>query len=282
MTTVHDRPFRFGVGLFTPVERSEWVARARLAERLGYDVVQVSDHLGMPAPLPTLLLAAEATERVRVGTLVLNTTFYEPAVLARDVETIDRYSGGRVEVGLGAGYERGQFDAAGLPWTPAAERVAHLARTVDRLKESAGPPVMVAGRGDRVLRLAAERADVIAFTGTTRVRDGEGLKLGSVAELADRVEFVHAHLGDRVHDVELNIPVHRVLLPGAERVIADVWQNDLDLTADQLVELPSILVGTPEECVEQLHEARKRFGISYFSVLEPEMMSFSRVIEAMR
>jgi alkanesulfonate monooxygenase SsuD/methylene tetrahydromethanopterin reductase-like flavin-dependent oxidoreductase (luciferase family) len=141
---------------------------------------------------------------------------------------------------------------------------------------------MVAGRGDRVLRLAAERADVIAFTGTTRVRDGEGLKLGSVAELADRVEFVHAHLGDRVHDVELNIPVHRVLLPGAERVIADVWQNDLDLTADQLVELPSILVGTPEECVEQLHEARKRFGISYFSVLEPEMMSFSRVIEAMR
>jgi probable F420-dependent oxidoreductase len=282
VTTVHDRPFRFGVGLFTPVERSECVARARLAEQLGYDVVQVSDHLGMPAPLPTLLLAAEATERVRVGTLVLNTTFYEPAVLARDIETIDRYSGGRVEVGLGAGYERGQFDAAGLPWTPAAERVAHLARTVDRLKESAGPPVMVAGRGDRVLRLAAERADVIAFTGTTRVRDGEGLKLGGVAELADRVEFVHAHLGDRVHDVELNIPVHRVLLPGAERVIADVWQNDLDLTADQLVELPSILVGTPEECVEQLHEARKRFGISYFSVLEPEMMSFSRVIEAMR
>ncbi|MER5264952.1 TIGR03621 family F420-dependent LLM class oxidoreductase [Actinosynnema sp. NPDC002837] len=282
MTTVHDRPFRFGVGLFTPVERSEWVARARLAEQLGYDVVQVSDHLGMPAPLPTLLLVAEATERVRVGTLVLNTTFYEPAVLARDVETIDRYSGGRVEVGLGAGYERGQFDAAGLPWTPAAERVAHLERTVDRLKESASAPVMVAGRGDRVLRLAAERADVIAFTGTTRVRDGEGLKLGSVGELADRVEFVHAHLGDRVHDVELNIPVHRVLLPGSERVIADVWQNDLDLTADQLVELPSILVGTPEECVEQLHEARKRFGISYFSVLEPEMMSFSRVIEAMR
>ncbi|QQQ79287.1 TIGR03621 family F420-dependent LLM class oxidoreductase [Saccharothrix sp. 6-C] len=282
MTTVHDRPFRFGVGLFTPVERAEWVAKARLAEELGYDVVHVSDHLGMPAPLPTLLLAAEATERIRVGTLVLNTTFYEPAVLARDIGTIDRYSGGRVEVGLGAGYERGQFDAAGLPWTPAAERVAHLERTVDRLKASAGPPVMVAGRGDRVLRLAAERADVIAFTGTKRVRDGEGLKLGTVEELTDRVEFVHAHLGDRVHDVELNIPVHRVLLPGAEHVIADVWQNDLELTVDQLVELPSMLIGTPEECVEQLHEARKRFGISYFSVLEPEMMSFSRVIEAMR
>lgn len=282
MTTVHDRPFRFGLTVFTPVERADWIAKARLAEQLGYDVVQVSDHLGMPAPLSTLLLAAEATERIRVGTLVLNTTFYQPAVLAREVRTIDRYAGGRVEVGLGAGYERGQFDAAGIPWTPAAERVAHLERTVERLKAQGGPPVMVAGRGDRVLRLAAERADVIAFTGTTRVRDGDGLKLGTVEELTDRVEFVHAHLGDRVHEVELNIPVHRVLPPGREHVIADVWQNDLDLTTDQLVELPSMLVGTPEECVEQLHEARKRFGISYFSVLEPEMMSFARVIEAMR
>ncbi|PSL46020.1 putative F420-dependent oxidoreductase [Saccharothrix carnea] len=282
MTTVHERPFRFGVTVFTPVERAEWVAKARLAEQLGFDVIQVSDHLGMPAPLLTLMLAAEATERIRLGTLVLNTTFYEPAVLARDIRTLDRYSGGRVEVGLGAGYERGQFDAAGIPWTPAAERVAHLARTVDRLKELAPAPVVVAGRGDRVLRLAAERADVVAFTGTTRVRDGEGLKLGTVEELADRVEFVHAHLGDRVHDVELNIAVHRVLPPGGDHAITDVWQNDLDLTTDQLVELPSMLIGTPEECVEQLHEARKRFGISYFSVLEPEMMSFARVIEAMR
>ncbi|MBW4718298.1 TIGR03621 family F420-dependent LLM class oxidoreductase [Saccharothrix obliqua] len=283
MSDVPERPFRFGICLFTPVERDDWVKKVKLAEELGFDVVSVSDHLGMPAPLPTLVLAAEATERIRIGTLVLNTTFYQPTVLARDIATIDRYAGGRVEVGLGAGYDRSQFDAAGLPWTSAAERVAHLERTVDRLKAEPGPPVMIAGRGDRVLRLAAEKADVIAFTGTTRVRrDGDGLRLGGLAEISDRVEFVRGLLGPRAGQVELNIPIHRVLPPGGGHGVTDVWQNDLDLTTDQLVELPSVLVGTPEECAEQLYAARQRFGISYFSVLEPEMSAFARVIEVLR
>ncbi|MFF3753469.1 TIGR03621 family F420-dependent LLM class oxidoreductase [Streptomyces sp. NPDC002018] len=296
VTDVHDRPFRFGVCLFTPVSRKEWVEKVRLAEELGFDIVSVSDHLGMPAPLPTLVLAAEATERVRIGTLVLNTTFYQPAVLARDIETIHRYSGGRVEVGLGAGYDRKQFDAAGLPWVGAAERVAHLEETVGRLKSGyadaahpseAGQPspprIMIAGRGDRVLRLAARDADIIAFTGTARVRDGEGLRLGNLAEITDRVRFVHDLLGERIHEVELNIPIHRVLLPGTDdAAVSDVWQNTLDLEPEELSELPSLLRGTPEECAEQLRARRKRFGITYFSVLEPEMMAFSKVIEALR
>lgn len=292
----HDRPFRFGVCLFTPRGRKEWVERVRLAEELGYDVVSVSDHLGMPAPLPTLVLASEATERVRIGTLVLNTTFYQPAVLARDIDTIHRYSGGRVEVGLGAGYDRKQFDAAGLPWVGAAERVAHLEETVRRLKDrdtdveqpaGAGqlspPQIMIAGRGDRVLGLAAGQADIIAFTGTARVRDGEGLRLGDLAEITDRVRLVHELLGERVHEVELNIPIHRVLLPGTDSTaVSDVWQNTLDLKPEELSELPSLLMGTPEECAEQLRARYKRFGITYFSVLEPEMMAFSKVIEALR
>ncbi|WP_424921909.1 TIGR03621 family F420-dependent LLM class oxidoreductase [Streptomyces sp. wa1] len=290
MTDVNDRPFRFGVGIFSPRSRKEWVEKMRLAEELGYDTVSVSDHLYMPAPLPTLVLAAEATERVRLGTLVLNTTFYQPAVLARDIETIHRYSGGRVEVGLGAGYDRKQFDAAGLPWTGAAERVAHLEETVLKLKDSGAdagrepaPRIMIAGRGDRVLQLAAREADIIAFTGTARVRDGEGLRLGNLAEITDRVRLVHDLLGERVQDVELNIPIHRVLLPGTDTAaVSDVWQNTLDLEPDELSELPSLLIGTPEECAEQLRARRKRFGITYFSVLEPEMMAFSKVIEAMR
>ncbi len=277
------RPFRFGVCVFTPVERADWVAKVKLAEELGYDVVSVPDHLGMPAPLPTLVLAAEATDRIRIGTLVLNTTLYEPAVLARDIEAIDRYSGGRVEVGLGAGYHRREFDAAGVPWTGAAERVAHLARTVARLKDGdAPPPVMIAGRGDRVLRLAAEHADIIAFTATTRVRDGDGLRLGGVAEIADRVEFARAALGERADRVELNIPIQRVLPPGSGGRITDLWQNDLDFTTDELVESPSLLVGTPGECAEQLRAARERFGFSYFSVLEPDLTSFARIIGELR
>jgi hypothetical protein len=120
--------------IFTPRDRVDWVRQVRRAEQLGYDVVTVSDHLGMPAPIPTMLLAAEATERIRIGTLVFNTAFYQPTVLARDIATLDHFSGGRIEVGLGAGYDRAQFDAAGIPWIGARERVAHLERTLIELK----------------------------------------------------------------------------------------------------------------------------------------------------
>ncbi|MFF5306623.1 TIGR03621 family F420-dependent LLM class oxidoreductase [Streptomyces sp. NPDC013161] len=294
-TSPHTRPLRFGLVVFSPATRAEWVAKARHAESLGYDVLSVSDHLGMPAPVPTLALVAEATERIRLGTLVLNTSFYQPTVLARDLATVDHHAGGRVEIGLGAGYDKAQFDRAGLPWIPAKERVDHLERTVRELREAlgspqasppaaqpGGPPILIAGRGPRVLRLAAEHADIVGFTGTAPVRDGDGLRLGGPEEITRRIAEVHALLGDRAKDVELNIPVHRVLPSAAGGAVTDVWQNELDLDADALAELPSLLIGSPKECADQLVERRRRYGLSYFSVLEPEMEAFAKVIEELR
>ncbi|MBJ7904132.1 TIGR03621 family F420-dependent LLM class oxidoreductase [Streptomyces sp. NPDC091385] len=295
MTSPYTRPLRFGLVVFTPASRAEWVARARRAESLGYDVVSVSDHLGMPAPLATLALVAEATERIRIGTLVLNTSFYRPTVLARDLATVDHYAGGRLEIGLGAGYDKAQFDRAGLPWTGARERVDHLEATVRELRkvfaspetvpppaQPGGPPILIAGRGPRVLRLAAEHADIVGFTGTAPVRDGDGLVLGGPDEITRRIADVHALLGARARDVELNIPVHRVLPSAATGAVTDVWQNELGLDAAQLAELPSFLIGSPKECADQLLERREKYGLSYYSVLEPEMEAFAKVIEELR
>ncbi|WP_040797399.1 TIGR03621 family F420-dependent LLM class oxidoreductase [Nocardia higoensis] len=295
MSSVDDRPFRFGVCVFSPSSRAEWVDKVRRAEELGYDVVSVSDHLGMPAPVPTLLLAAEATERIRIGTLVFNTTFYNPTVLARDIATVDRYSGGRVELGLGAGYDKAQFDAAGLPWLDAGARVSHLERTVAefrkpaaelegyaRFEQPSGPPILIAGRGERVLRLAARHADIIAFTGTTKVRDGDGLVLAGLSEFLDRLELARRLLGDRIDEVELNIPIHRVLPAGAVDGITDVWQNPLGYDPEELAELPSLLFGTPEECAKTLRHRRKTYGLTYYTVLEPEMEAFAPIIAALR
>ncbi|CAM5329228.1 TIGR03621 family F420-dependent LLM class oxidoreductase [Streptomyces fumanus] len=293
MTSPYDRPLRFGLVLFTPATRADWVAKAREAERLGYDVVSVSDHLGMPAPLATAALLAEATERIRIGTLVLNTVFYRPTVLAREIATLDHHTGGRLEIGLGAGYDKAQFDRAGLPWVPAGKRVDHLERTVRALRETfaapdtvpppvrpQGPPILIAGRGPRVLRLAAEHADIVGFTGTAPVRDGEGLKLGGPEEITARIDEVHALLGDRAPRVELNIPVHRVLPSLPSGTVTDVWQNDL--APGQLADLPSVLVGSPKERADQLLRRREKYGLSYFSVLEPEMEAFAEVIEELR
>lgn len=128
------RPFRFGVNLMASAPADEWSAKCRRAEELGYDVILVPDHLGMPAPFPALVAAARATERPRLGTFVLNAGLWNPALLAREVATTDALTGGRLELGLGTGYVRAEHDAAGLPFGSPGERVDHLRRTVEELE----------------------------------------------------------------------------------------------------------------------------------------------------
>lgn len=132
------RPFRFGVNLLAPAPVDEWRAKCRRAEELGYDVILVPDHLGMPAPFPSLVAAAEVTERPRLGTFVLNAGFWNPALLAREVATTDALTGGRLELGLGTGYVQAEHDRAGLPWGSPRERVDHLQHTIEELDRLLG------------------------------------------------------------------------------------------------------------------------------------------------
>src|SRR6202158_6104621 len=119
------KDFRFGLGLHDARSRAKVQDAARRAEDLGFDVLHVPDHLGAPAPFPTLMTAALATTTLRVGTFVLNAGFYKPAWLARDVAAMRDLSGGRFELGLGAGYVREEFEAAELPF-PSAGRSGEL------------------------------------------------------------------------------------------------------------------------------------------------------------
>jgi probable F420-dependent oxidoreductase len=240
-------------------------------------------------------LAAEATERVRLATFVLNTSFYNPTVLAREIASTDQYTGGRLDIGLGAGYIKDEFDAAGIPWEGAGRRIDHLERTVVELAtryadanyqpqpaQKAGPPLMIGGRGDRLLTLAARHADVIAFSGTKQVPDGAALKIATAEEVAERVAFARNLLGERAGEVEFNILIQQVLSESRAREQADVWGNQLELTPEQLAEVPTMLIGTPEECAAKLHERRARFGFSYVFVLEPWMEAFAEVMALLR
>src|SRR4051794_36827258 len=178
--------------MVVPGGRGDWVDKCRKAEDLGYDVIGVADHLGMPAPFPAAVLAGEATERVRLTTFVLNAAFYNPALLARDVAGTDQFIDGRLELGLGAGYVKAEFEEAGLPWLRAGKRLDHLEHTITELRrlfadpeyqpqprQRPSPPLLVGGWGDRTLRLAAKYADIIGFTGAAV--DGEG-KLAGLAD----------------------------------------------------------------------------------------------------
>ena len=142
------RPFRFGVTAPSPEPGTDWAERARRVEQLGYATLVVPDHFrDHLAPVPALIAAALATTRLRVGSLVFSNDFRHPAVLAKEAATIDVLSGGRFELGLGAGWLRAEYDQAGIPFDAPATRVERLEEAVTIIKGLlAGQRVTFAGR----------------------------------------------------------------------------------------------------------------------------------------
>ncbi|MGW7406510.1 LLM class F420-dependent oxidoreductase [Streptomyces sp. NPDC054833] len=291
------RPFRFGVNLLAPAPTAQWRAKCRRAEELGYDVILVPDHLGMPAPFPALVAAAEATERPRLGTFVLNAGFWNPALLAREVATTDALTGGRLELGLGTGYVQAEHDTAGLPYGSPRERVDHLRRTVEELDRLLGSadhqprpaqsrvPLLIGGNGDRVLRLTAEHADIAGFTGVGLVPGSTTGRLRpmTAGELDERVGRYRELAAGRTEPAELNLLLQTVALtddPGT--ALKPLLERQPQLTGEQALELPIVLAGPLERLVEQVRARRERYGFSYLTVLEPYMEEFAPVIAELR
>ncbi len=287
-------PLRFGVNMFVTGSRHEWRAKCRRAEELGFDVVGVADHLGMPAPFPAMVLAAEATERIRLTTFVLNTPFYNPALLARDVASTDQFIDGRMELGLGAGYVKAEFDTAEIPFPSGGMRVDQLERTVTTLRrlfndpeyqprpaQPSGPPLLIAGWGDRLLRVAAAHADIIAFPGGWANAAGDSLQLAGTAQMEERITYVRGLLGDRADSVELNLLVQQVIPPSEGASVPDRFAPLPPDAAHSPEDVPSVLVGTPADMTQQIKERRERYGFTYFTVMEYNMENFAPVIAAL-
>ncbi|WP_089105468.1 TIGR03621 family F420-dependent LLM class oxidoreductase [Streptomyces hyaluromycini] len=277
------RPFRFGVNLLTPASAGEWRAKCRRAEELGYDVLLVPDHLGMPAPFPALVAAAGATERPRLGTFVLNAAFWNPTLLAREVATTAALTGGRLELGLGTGYVRAEHDRAGLPFGSPGERVDHLRRTVEELSKSegCGVPLLIGGNGDRMLRLTAEHADVAAFAGARLTPGNAAGRLEPVTaeELDERVARYARLEAGREEPAERNLLIQIVAITDdPSSALGPLLERRPELTLEQALALPTVLVGTLEEVVRQVRGLRERYGFSYLTVLEPYMEAFAPAI----
>ncbi|MDR7277098.1 TIGR03621 family F420-dependent LLM class oxidoreductase [Catenuloplanes atrovinosus] len=279
-----ERPFRFGVALTGVVSRTAWLEKVRRAADLGYDVLQIPDHLGFTAPFPALVAAAEATGTMRLGTFVLNAALYRPWVLARDVADTWRLTGGRFELGLGTGYMEHEFAAAGLPFGSGAERLAYLAHTLREVRgrlaaepDRPDPPVMLAGAGRRLLQLAGREADIVGFSVQAAVTPG----VEPERALADRIAVVRAAAGDRFAGLELNMIVGAVGRSTAESDLT-IARAATGLPDEELLGLPSVLCGPEQVIADRLRRYRDEFGISYYGVLEPHMTAFARVIPLLR
>ncbi|WP_406859511.1 TIGR03621 family F420-dependent LLM class oxidoreductase [Streptomyces sp. HUAS MG47] len=280
------RPFRFGVNMVGHSTGEEWRARCRRAEELGYDRILVADHLGMPAPFPALVAAAAVTSRPRLGTFVLNAGFWNPALLAREVATTQALTDGRLELGIGTGYVREEHEAAGIDFLPPGERVALLERTVeelDRHLDGQAPPLLIGGNGDRLLRLAARRAEVAAFTGG-RTESGR-VRVLTAEELDARVAAYtrFEREAGREAPAERNLLVQRVVLTeDRAAAVAEFLPHVPYLTEKQALELPLLLVGTVREIADRLRAQRARYGFSYVTVLQDSMEAFGEVVAELR
>ncbi len=307
------REFRFGVSVWGATSADEWRDKARRAEALGFDVLLTADHLapGMFPPLTGLVAAADATDRLRVGTLVVNNDFHHPVVLAREAATVDLLTDGRLELGIGAGHMKHEYDEAGIPFDAPKTRVARLRESVEILTRLfagdevsfAGAsytvrghqlfpspvqhpiPLLIGGNGRKVLTLAAQRASIVGFTGFSQVEGERSVNTTHFTDagLAEQVGWVRAAAGDRFDGLELSVLVQGVVLTEHRRATADELRKLLpSLSVDDVLSSPYSLVGTATEIADQLEARRAALGVSYITVFEKDMEAFATVIERLR
>jgi probable F420-dependent oxidoreductase len=258
-------------------DRATWLDRVRRWDAQGFDLLMTPDHLGMWPPLLPLVAAAEASDRLRFGTHVLNAAFCNPALLARDAAAADVLTDGRMELGFGAGYAEREFVAAGIPYPTVGERVRWLERLLVSLRPllteaAVGFPVaqshlpfMVGGNGDRVLAIGARHADAVHLlgltSGTTTV-DPTPTHFGWDG-LADRIDHVHRHAGDR--PVEIRVMLQDVQITDGTPSFARAER--LGLRPAQVLDSPFCLVGPRSAATEHLGRLAAA-GVSMVTVLE--------------
>lgn len=304
------RRFRFGVSVASAASGIEWQVKARRAETLGYTSFLVPDHLAdCLSPWSALAAAAAATEELRIGTFVLNNDFRHPVLTAREAATLDLLSGGRLELGLGAGHMRREYDEAGLRFDSAGVRVDRLGESLAIVKAllagravdyegahyqvrshavwprpARRPPIIVGGNGDRLLALAAREADIVGLAGFSPRRGGTENDLSAFTAdgIETRLAVIRQSAHDRLAEVELNALVQRVVVTHDRRGAAEEMPLRRRLSAEEILESPFLLIGTHDQMAEALVGRRERYGISYWVVFEPAMEALAPVVERLR
>ncbi len=301
-------PIRFGYQV-TGDHLADPGAAALRAQELGFDIVTVSDHVGPgPSPLPTLAAMALATDRIRLGTMVLNGDMRNPVQLAWDITTLDRLSSGRVELGLGAGHAPQEYRATGIDLDPAAVRKARLAESVEIIRRLVDGetvdfegthhrvegaridpshqehlPILVGGNGRKLLTHAATNADIIGLQGLGRTRaDGRSHTVCWTTEhLDDQVALIEdAAPEGRVPELNALVQVVNVT-DDRDQALASVCEGVEGLSLDDAREIPYLLVGSVGEIIDHIHRCRDRWGITYLTVraldeMEPVLAALAR------
>ena len=306
--TVPTRGLRIGHQLSARIEGNPISAAVR-AEELGFDIVLAADHVGLGwAPLPTLSAIAASTTTIRLGTLVLNNDMRNPVQLAWEASTLDRLSGGRFELGVGAGHTPQEYEATGIRLSAADSRKRRLAEGVEIIRdlldgrvvdhdgehhrihraridrsEQEHLPILVGGNGAGLLTHAGRHADIIGLQGLGRTReDGHSHEVNwSTEHLDEQIEQVRVGAGPRFDDIEFNALVQVVqITDDREAALVKVIDRVEGLTIEDAASTPYLLIGTVDEIALHMTTCNERWGISYFAVRELD--DFEPVLRALR
>ena len=307
-------PFRFGLMLERFESPESVLEVARRAEAAGFATVLVRDHLTEPfgpayAPLTTLAAVAQATSTLRIGTLVIANDFHHPAALAKEASTLDQLSGGRFELGLGAGFLREEYERTGMTFDANAVRVDRLEEAIGVLdallrggtvthigrhyafdgytnfppsRQEPRPPILVGGAGPRMLSIAARLADIVGIL-PAPLRHGamtDPLESRLDRSVLQQVETIRQAAGPRFAQLELSMVANLVSAsnrPDAARQLAQQrgWQN---VSIEDVLDMPTFFIGIEDQIVDDLRQRRERYGVSYIVVRDSQLSEATPVV----
>lgn len=284
---------------------------ARRAEELGYSAVSLPDHFtDQAAPLIGLTAAAMATTDLRVLPLVLANDYRHPLVLAKELASIDAISGGRLDFGIGAGWMISDYEAGGMQYDSAGTRIRRLSESVDILRQllagqevsfqgefysvsgtlsaplpvqAGGVPLMLAGGKQKMLTLAGEKADIVGFNPGlgAGVIDERAGRTATAERTDEKLTWIKDGAGSRFDSIELQTRIHIAIITDDRDKVAGELAPLLGLTPQEALESPHALVGTVDQCVEEVKQWRERWGISFISINGKDMEPFAPVVEAL-
>ncbi len=301
------RPIRFATQSGGQPSGAEWLARAKRIEALGYDTLAMPDHMvgGAWAAMPALAALAPVTTRLRLGTLVIDNDFRNPVVFAREAATLDVISGGRFELGIGAGWLDRDYRGTGIPFDRGRVRVARLAEAITLVKrlfaeekvtfsghfysvtdaevrprtvQRPHPPLLVAGGGAEILQVAAREADIVAIVPEGITGSGSPpVERFTMETMRRQVAVVREAAGKRFGEIELSMFLDCALTDDRERKIAEMAET---AKADPQVLRVSAYrgIGTLEEIRDHIVRLRDQLGITYFCLRGPDVESLGPIV----
>ena len=307
------KPFRFLAEARAIATGRELAETASRAEAIGIDALVIPDHLiSQLAPIPAMATIAAATERLRISAFVLNNDLRHPAVLAQDLASLDVLSEGRLEVAIGAGWNRAEYEAIGLAFDPTPVRQARLAEAIAVMKgcfaggpfsfsgehyaitdydaepkpvQRPHPPFLIGGGGRRTLTLAAREAQIVGLAPRILPNGTVDPASVTVAATAEKIAWVREAAGDRFDGLELNIypsmtgisVTDHARREAEELAEALHGRSGVRVTADELLDSPHIFIGSVDSLVEKFRRLRQELGIS--SIMVGEVDELVPVVE---